>query len=213
MRLVSCFLRAAAVLAITSAFSVACLAAAPVKHANSLPRASYIDVGAETSTPHGWLDFCSRYEAECSGGLSQSLDMEMNAQSWKLVREVNARVNAAISPLSDQDHWGVVDRWDLPLDGYGDCEDYVLQKRRLLIAAGLPRQALLVTVVKDEKGEGHAVLTVKTTRGEFVLDNMRSNIKAWSQTPYRFVKRQSQTDPNVWVQIGEPTSAPLTVAR
>jgi predicted transglutaminase-like cysteine proteinase len=70
-----------------------------------------------------------------------------------------------------------------------------------------------MTVVKDEHGEGHAVLTAKTDHGEFVLDNMHDRVKAWNDVPYRFVKRQSQTDPNVWVQIGEPTAAPLTVAR
>ena len=111
------------------------------------------------------------------------------------------------------DHWGVVDRWDLPLDGYGDCEDYVLMKRRLLIAEGLPLQALLVTIVKDENGEGHAVLTVITDRGDFVLDNMHNSVKPWNALPYRYVKRQSQFDPDIWMQIGEPTSAPLIVSR
>jgi predicted transglutaminase-like cysteine proteinase len=39
-----------------------------------------------------------------------------------------------------------------------DCEDYVLLKRRMLMQAGWPREALLVTVVRDKKGDGHAVL-------------------------------------------------------
>ncbi len=47
-------------------------------------------------------------------------------------------------------------------DGYGDCEDYALLKRKMLMQAGWPREALLMTVVRDKKGEGHAVLTVKT---------------------------------------------------
>ena len=178
-----------------------------------VPFAGAIDVGEETSTPWGWLDFCNRHERECRGGLARPVDVTLTPRAWKLIQEVNARVNAMIEPLSDMAHWGVVDRWDLPDDGYGDCEDYVLLKRKLLIAAGLPRQAALVTIVKDEKGEGHAVLTVKTSRGDFVLDNMREGVRAWNEFPYRFVKRQSQSDPNVWVQIGEPTSAPLTVSR
>lgn len=179
----------------------------------NVPVASYIKVGPQTSTPYGWLDFCNRYEGECSGGLSQASDIILTRAVWRQIGEINIKVNDMIAPLSDLLHWGVIDRWDLPDDGYGDCEDYVLLKRKLLMAAGLPRQALLVTVVKDEKGEGHAVLTVKTDRGEFILDNMRDKVRAWSDVPYRFVKRQSQEDPNVWVQIGTPTSAPLTVAR
>ena len=123
---------------------------------------------------------------------------------------VNRWVNANIKPITDLEHWGVVERWNYPDDGYGDCEDYVLEKRRMLMEAGWPREALLITVVRDQNGDGHAVLTVKTDKGEFILDNQRDEILLWSETGYRFVKRQSQADPNVWVSLGEPRPAPLT---
>ena len=181
--------------------------------AERLPAASFIPVGQPTLTPYGWVDFCNRYAGECNGGPQAAVDIVLTAQTWAQIRQVNQLVNTMIKPMSDMEHWGVVDRWDLPLDGYGDCEDYVLLKRKMLVAQGLPLSGLLVTIVKDENGDGHAVLTVKSDRGDFILDNMRSAIKAWDQLPYRFVKRQSQTDPNVWEQIGEPTSAPLIVSR
>jgi hypothetical protein len=76
----------------------------------------------------------------------------------------------------------------------------------MLIEAGWPREALLITVVRDKKGEGHAVLTVKTDKGEYVLDNQNENVLAWTETGYRFVKRQSQSDPNVWVSLGDNQS-------
>ena len=128
-----------------------------------------------------------------------------------LVR-VNTSVNWAIKPLTDVEHWGVVDRWSYPDDGYGDCEDYVLLKRRMLIQSGWPSEALLVTVVRNEKDEGHAVLTVTTDSGDYVLDNQNMNILLWSETGYRFVKRQAQSDPNVWVSLGSqhPTLATAT---
>ena len=107
---------------------------------------------------------------------------------------VNRWVNETVKPMTDMDHWGVIEKWSLPTDGYGDCEDYVLLKRKMLIDAGWPREALLITVVRDKKGEGHAVLTVKTDKGEFVLDNQNENVVAWTETGYRFVKRQSQSD-------------------
>jgi predicted transglutaminase-like cysteine proteinase len=110
------------------------------------------------------------------------------------------------------DHWGVVERWNYPDDGYGDCEDYALQKRKLLMQAGWPREALLMTVVRDHNGNGHAVLTVKTDRGEYILDNQTNDILLWADTGYRFVKRQSQSDPNVWVSLGEPRAAPATAS-
>jgi len=96
----------------------------------------------------------------------------------------------------------MVDHWDYPIDGKGDCKVYALYKRKLLVDAGFPRQALLMTVVRDLEGEGHAILTVKTDRGEFVLDNLTDEIRPWDATGYTFIKRQSQSDPNVWLDLG-----------
>ena len=116
---------------------------------------------------------------------------------------VNNWVNQTIKPLTDLEHWGVVERWSYPNDGYGDCEDYVLLKRRMLIESGWPREALLVAVVRDKKEEGHAVLTVTTDKGDYVLDNQTEHILLWSKTGYRFVKRQSQFNANVWVSLDD----------
>ena len=206
---------AGSVVALSVLLSCASGQAASQRHSRHapIPQATSISVGDQTLTPWGWADFCNRNADECPAGALPAEDLELTARSWSSLRRINALVNAMIQPLSDMDHWNVLDRWDIPSDGRGDCEDYVLLKRKLLLAEGFPRQALLVTVVKDENGEGHAILTVKTDRGDFILDNMRDEVKAWSQLPYRFVKRQSQTDPNVWEQIGEPTSAPLIVSR
>ena len=176
-------------------------------------RATYIGIGGQTSVPYGWVDFCNRYAGECDTPPLPPLDINLTPKTLAIIAHVDDVVNNTIKPLTDMDHWGVVDRWDYPADGYGDCEDYALMKRKLLIAAGFPRQALLMTVVKDEQNEGHAILTVKTNKGEFVLDNLRDGIIPWNETDYHYVKRQSQTDPNVWITIGEPTPAPMTVAR
>ena len=176
-------------------------------------KATYAAIGVSTSVPFGWVDFCKRYKGECDTQKLPALDVNLTPQALREVERINKWVNANIEPVSDMEHWGVEDQWDYPSDGKGDCEDYVLLKRKLLIDVGFPRQALLITVVKDEKNEGHAVLTVKTNKGEYVLDNQDERVLAWNQTPYRFVKRQSQEDPNVWVSIGEPVSAPLYTAK
>ena len=110
------------------------------------------------------------------------------------------------------DHWGTtLDHWDYPVDGKGDCKIYALYKRKLLLDAGIPRQALLMTIVRDLHGNGHAVLTVKTDHGDFILDNLADEIRPWDETGYRFIKRQSQEDPNVWVAVGDPQT-PATTA-
>jgi predicted transglutaminase-like cysteine proteinase len=176
-------------------------------------QSSFAPVGAPTSVPYGWVDFCQRYRGECDGAEVPAADVNLTPKAMKEIERVNEWVNANVTPMSDMDHWGVIDQWDYPTDGKGDCEDYALLKRKLLIEEGMPRQALLMTVVKDLNNDGHAVLTVKTNKGEFVLDNMRDDVRPWTQTGYRFVKRQSQTDQNVWVSIGAPTEAPAYVSR
>ena len=180
---------------------------------DSVPRASFAVTSGHTSVPYGWVDFCNRYGGECDGPTLPAQDIALDAHSLKTIEGVNRSVNKAVEPATDMDHWSVVDRWDYPTDGKGDCEDYALLKRKMLIQAGLPRQALLMTVVKDHLGEGHAILTIKTDRGEFALDNMVDAMLPWNATGYRYVKRQSQEDPNVWVSIGPAVSAPLFTAR
>jgi predicted transglutaminase-like cysteine proteinase len=175
--------------------------------------ASYAPTGAETSIPYGWVDFCQRYRGECQENERALHEIVLNAAAYRKISRINAWVNKTIEPVSDKDHWGAVDEWDYPTDGKGDCEDYALLKRQMLIEAGFPREALLLTVVKEKNGDGHSVLTLRTDRGDFILDNLNDQVRAWTSAPYRFVKRQSQGNPNVWVAIGAPTSAPLYVSN
>jgi predicted transglutaminase-like cysteine proteinase len=175
-------------------------------------RALFVSVGATSRPPIGWVEFCVETPQDCSQEPTAARDVVLTTKAWKDLVRVNRWVNDKIRPLTDVEHWGVVEKWSYPDDGYGDCEDYVLLKRRLLMQAGWPRSALLITVVRDKKGEGHAVLTVKTDKGEFVLDNQNENILLWSDTGYRFVKRQSQTDQNVWVGLDDPRPAVATAA-
>ena len=200
-------------LAAGAALSTVSPAMAGESGANIVPASSFAMIGSVASVPYGWLDFCRRYVTECDGEVLAPADINPAVKTMRQIARVNQWVNAHVKAVSDMEHWGVIDRWDYPFDGKGDCEDFALYKRRVLIDAGFPRQALLMTVVKDEHNEGHAVLTVKTTGGEYVLDNMNDEMKPWNKTGYRFVKRQSQTDQNVWVQIGDPTTAPDYVSR
>ena len=163
----------------------------------------HIRASQVTSPPVGWVEFCARQPGECASTTTAPRDLTLSPGAWKDLVRVNKWVNETIKPLTDLEHWGVVERWSYPDDGYGDCEDYVLLKRRMLIQSGWPREALLVTVVRDKKEEGHAVLTVTTDKGDYVLDNQAEDILLWSETGYRFVKRQSQSNPNVWVSLDD----------
>jgi len=201
------------VVARSAAASLIVLAALAVSTAgDAQERPLFISLGDVARAPIGWIEFCASYEPECRTKPSAPRDVMLSAQTWKDLERVNLFVNTHVKPMTDMEHWGVVERWNYPDDGYGDCEDYVLQKRKMLMQAGWPREALLITVVRDKRGDGHAVLTVKSDRGEFVLDNQTDQILLWSDTGYRFVKRQSQSDPNVWVALGEPHGTPATAA-
>jgi predicted transglutaminase-like cysteine proteinase len=187
-------------------------AASPALAGSPLEPVTYVAVGEATRAPIGWVEFCIAHKAECDTRKTAPRNVVMSPKVWTDLVRVNAWVNNKIKPMTDLDHWGVIERWSYPDDGYGDCEDYVLLKRRLLIRAGWPREALLITVVRDKKGEGHAVLTVKTDKGEYILDNQEAKILPWKDTGYRFVKRQSQSNPNIWVALGETRPSPVTVS-
>lgn len=157
------------------------------------------------NAPAGFIEFCDNNPSECVNDVGGANIIHLDQRIFGLITAVNLHVNHTIIEMSDMDHYHVADFWTLPIDGKGDCEDYQLQKRHDLIDLGFPRQALMMSVVRDENGEGHAVLIVRTDRGDLVLDNRTDMIRDWTATPYDFVKRQSQDDTMVWVYIGDPT--------
>jgi predicted transglutaminase-like cysteine proteinase len=169
---------------------------------SAMGTATAAPVGAKTSIPYGWVDFCGRRPDQCKVSALPAMDLKLTPKTWATLDRVNREVNDYIVPESNLEHWGTMqDHWDYPVDGKGDCKIYALFKRKLLLDAGFPRQALLMTVVHDLNGEGHAILTVKTDKGDFVLDNLVNNIRSWDATGYYFLKRQSQQNPNIWVSI------------
>jgi predicted transglutaminase-like cysteine proteinase len=184
----------------------------PADAAGAHPRVLAVSIGDTTRAPIGWVEFCSDHPSECIPHAGAPRDAVLTPKRWKELVRINERVNRSIKPITDLEHHGVLEKWSYPDDGYGDCEDYVLLKQRLLAEAGWPRQALLITVVRDAKGDGHAVLTVKTDKGDYVLDNQHPAVQLWSETNYRYVKRQSQRDPNIWVSLDDPRPAIATAS-
>ncbi|MDR6951062.1 putative transglutaminase-like cysteine proteinase [Ancylobacter sp. 3268] len=176
------------------------------------PFAANMAVSGSTSTPVGYARFCEEMPAECGNGNGRAGRVVVNEAEFRQLQKVNDEINARIQPMTDLDHYGEVERWTFAEDGYGDCEEYVLVKRRELIRLGWPPETLLITVVRDKKNAGHAVLTVVSDRGDLVLDNQESPILLWHETGYRFVKRQAQGNPDRWVSLGD-VLAPATVGR
>lgn len=155
--------------------------------------------GGVTSQPIGHYEFCQSYRSECRAG-ARNAPAKVTEFGWSVVRQINAGVNRDITPMTDKELHGRDEYWSYP-DGAGDCEDFVLLKRKKLMEKGFAAGDLLITVVRKPDGEGHAVLTLRTTQGDYVLDNLNNEVKLWTQTPYRYLKRQASFHAGRWVSI------------
>ncbi|MGD9913627.1 MAG: transglutaminase-like cysteine peptidase [Hyphomicrobiaceae bacterium] len=162
--------------------------------------ASFMHVGGRTTQPVGHYEFCQRLPAECKQTTASKAPVELTRKLWATMVNINNKINMSIEPRTDQEMWGVEERWSYPKD-QGDCEDYVLEKRRQLMKAGVPAGNLLITVVRQPNGLGHAVLTVRSSLGDFILDNLEPRVLAWHETDYTYLKQQSQRNSGVWVSI------------
>lgn len=145
---------------------------------------------AKSKAPLGYQLMCLKTPSECRGGGASTA--KIGEDTLALLKRVNNSVNQAIRPRSD----GATDSWNASASS-GDCEDYVLAKRRALIKAGLPPSALRIAHVQTSSGEGHAVLVVKTSKGDFVLDNLNGTVRLLAQLGYRIVS-MSGANPREW---------------
>lgn len=177
--------------------------------------ASFMRIYGPTLPPYGFVRFCETHPRECVQGPLEDARFNATPSRMRQLDEINRYVNKVIEPATDMELYGETERWTIPTTK-GDCEDYALLKRKLLIERGWPVSSLLMTVVRDEKGEGHAILTARLAQGDFVLDNKNDDIRIWNKVRYAFVMRQSYIDPRVWVSLDPkdaPTPAPLAGAR
>ena len=90
--------------------------------------------------------------------------------SYTLTERINSDVNASVSYKSDLEQYSTPEHW-VEASNLGDCEDYALLKRKLLLEQGWPSDKLGLCVCYTPTGEGHCVLWVGTDKGSFILDN------------------------------------------
>jgi predicted transglutaminase-like cysteine proteinase len=151
-----------------------------------------------TLAPMGFIRFCMQYTSDCSAAAAEP--MVLTAERQQQMQSVNLSVNRRIIPKADAPGQDI---WSLNVSA-GDCDDYAAQKRHDLIALGWPQGALLFAAVWTPRGEAHLVLVVKTDRGDFVLDNLRSQIVRTAESNYRWEKMQSARNPLYWVEVERP---------
>jgi predicted transglutaminase-like cysteine proteinase len=156
---------------------------------------NWIPVRQAMPAPHGFQDVCARYGWACARGSG----IGMNADNMLAVaKSVNSHINRTTRQISDQKQFGAEDFWTLPTARGGDCEDFVLLKKKTLIGKGIPANRLLIATVLDRSRTPHAVLVLRTDRGDFVLDSVKSQVKRWQQTGYTFLRMQNPKAPSRW---------------
>ncbi len=161
---------------------------------------NHMQLAGLTSQPIGHYEYCKKYSSDCRIKAKSSDAVKLTRERWHDLVEVNAFSNFKIKPVTDLEGFGVEELWIYP-SSIGDCEDYVLMKRHMLMQRGWPASSLLITVVLLPNGDGHAVLTVRTDKADYVLDNLKEDIKPWNETEYTYLKRQSAKYSGHWTKI------------
>lgn len=161
-------------------------------------------VTSAVAAPPGFRDACSRYGWLCANRSARATmsDEQLLAHA----QEVNRHVNGSVTEVSDLANYGVPERWSLPYNGRGDCEDFALLKKKMLLDRGVDPRRLMMAVALDRRGDNHAVLLVRLNSGDVVLDNLNSRIVPWSRTGYTFLAKQMSSDKSSW---GVLLSAPV----
>jgi predicted transglutaminase-like cysteine proteinase len=163
--------------------------------------------------PPGFQDSCRRYQWFCTNRTA-GVGTIGQADLLELAATINRRVNRSVSQLSDPENYGVADYWTLPANGNGDCEDFVLQKYKLLLDAGVDSRDLSIAVVLDRHGDNHAVLVLRHGSGDLVLDSLTRRIRPWNRTGYTFLAMQSGDDKTRWeVVMNQPRDSNVLAQR
>lgn len=178
-------------LAAGAVFAIAGMSAAP-----ATPSVATMQEGGFALAPFSFVKFCLDYPGDCQRSAGPARVKLTSARMAELA-SVNRTVNASIAPKPNMSAPRV---WSLNVDA-GDCNDFAVQKRHELIGRGWPAAALALTVVKTQWGEGHLVVTVRTDQGDLVLDNLRSTIVPWQWADYDWIMRQSERDPQYWIEL------------
>ncbi|WP_371037901.1 transglutaminase-like cysteine peptidase [Rhodosalinus sp. FB01] len=173
--------------AATAALLAACSAAAGSDARGCPPLA--LAVARTEPPPSQYAAFCGHHPDACRlGGAAR---LEWTPETRAALARVNREVNAQVRLLADQECLGLEDLWDFPREGVGDCEDFALEKRRRLVALGLPGASLTMAIVHHrERFFAHAVLLAETTHGTWVLDNLAPQLTCWNASPYRYERRE-----------------------
>jgi predicted transglutaminase-like cysteine proteinase len=156
--------------------------------------------------PMAHVRFCLRYHEECQARQVdfRRRNVALTPKRWKELNMVNRKVNREIIP--EPNLGGVMAEEWLLSPKAGDCNDYAVTKRHVLIILGWPSRALLLSEVVVPSGQHHLVLVVRTKNADLVLDNLSVQIRPVSMTSrqYQWVRIESPQNPRFWASVRMP---------
>jgi predicted transglutaminase-like cysteine proteinase len=142
--------------------------------------------------PAGYLALCQSSPRLCNlgkAGKTRGPEIaRLTPARFRELQDVTSAVNRSMQAVEDRARFGTADRWTVG-GPVGDCEDFAITKRKLLMARGWPAASVLVAIV-SLRGAQHAVLVARTDGGDFVLDNLNSSVTPWRNTSYVWQKIQ-----------------------
>lgn len=148
-----------------------------------------IEAGQD-APPSGFVSFCMREPAQCQQDGSSRKRLHLGAGALQILQMVNDDVNWNTRWIDDLSHYGRREYFAIVTDGKGDCDDIAVTKRARLHEQGIPLHDLRLTIAATPSGERHAVLTVTTDEGDYVLDSLDPVIRRWDEVRYTWIERQ-----------------------
>jgi predicted transglutaminase-like cysteine proteinase len=177
-----------------------CMGAADASASDVQRQHQPLIIKGSTKTPIGARQFCAARPDDCAPADTATGPVVLTEALRNDLIEVNQTLNREVVAVTDAEFYQQREFWTYP-DGFGDCEDFALAKRRELLERGWPASSLLMAMVRQRNGEAHAVLIAVTDMGDLVLDNLVADVVGWDETSYKFIKMQTPASMNDWVDI------------
>lgn len=164
---------------------------------------AFVPLGEVADAPRGFVQMCRADPPNCANGTALG---PADPPSRRLVEHVNTYVNRRTLQRSDIVTYGVDELWRAAGAGtgaVGDCEDLALEKRRVLLVAGVSPDRLMLAAVYV-RGQGlHSVLVARLPDGDYVLDSLRGSVERWDRLGYHWLRVQSPGDPMQWRRLAD----------
>lgn len=137
---------------------------------------------AMTSQLPQFDEFKARYPDQIASNLEEER-VQLSNEDWFLITCIHNAINNCCRYRKDtNDIWRIM----IDLASEGDCEDFVFTKRFLIDKAGYSLNAFVPVICYNRDNQGHMVLCIRTIEGDFISDNIISDIRKLDHVGYKW---------------------------